>query len=170
MSIGKNKNLYFISALPDEKLRIIFDEVKTSAAPNLNIDMHIGQSHRVMEAADYILLASGTATLEAMLYKKPMVVAYRLSWLTYVIVKMLAKIPYASLPNILAGKQIVPECLQGECTAEIISDELDKYLASEEEVTELRKTFSDMTNKLKKGASEQAANAVLKLIETVPDV
>ena len=112
ISQSKNNNLYFVSGLVNKNSLNCFKEIKNKVVPDLNIDIHVGKTHRVMEAADIIMLASGTATLEAMLFNKPMVVAYRLSWITYFIVRLLATIPYASLPNILAGKKLVSECLQ----------------------------------------------------------
>lgn len=79
ISQRENNNLYFISGLLDKKSLKKFEEIKNRLVPDLNIDICVGKTHRVMEAADIIMLASGTATLEAMLLKKPMVVAYRLS-------------------------------------------------------------------------------------------
>ncbi len=164
ISQSSNNNLYFVSGLVDKKSLICFEEIKNRVVPELNVDMYVGKTHRVMEAADVIILASGTVTLEAMLFKKPMVVVYRLSWATYLIVKLLIKIPYASLPNILAGKRLVAECLQSECTPEIISSELNKLLNSDEQVTQLKKDFAELSKQLRKDADLQAANAVLELI------
>ena len=165
ISQSSNNNLYFVSGLVDKKSLSCFEEIKNRVVPDLKIDMHVGKSHLVMEAADIIMLASGTATLEAMLFKKPMIVAYRFSWATYFIIKLLAKIPYASLPNILAGKKLVPECLQSKCTPEVISSELDKLLNSDEQVEQMKMDFSDLSKQLRKGADLQAANAILELIE-----
>ena len=165
ISQSENNNLYYVSGLVDKKSLDNFQEIKNRVAPDLNIDMNIGKTQRVMEAADIIMLASGTATLEAMLYKKPMIVAYRLSWVTHVIVKLLAKIPYASLPNILAGKRLVPECLQSNCTPEILSSELNKLLKSDEQVEQMKIEFSVLSEQLKMNADLQAANAILEIIE-----
>lgn len=160
-----NQELYFISSFVNEKSLNQFEIIKTKLVPDMKIDMHVAKTHRVMEAADIIMLASGTATLEAMLLKKPMVVAYRLSWPTYVIVKILANIPYAALPNILAGKELVSECLQAECTPEVLSFELEKILNSKEKISELKIKFSELSNQLRRNANVQAANAILELIE-----
>jgi lipid-A-disaccharide synthase len=158
-------NLHFICGLLDQKSFNMFAEVKKQYAPELDVDIHIGKTHRVMEAADIVMLASGTATLEAMLFKKPMIVAYRLSLVTYLLVKLLAKIPYASLPNILAGKKLVPECLQYECTPENLSAELNDLLNSENEIEQLKLEFAGMSKQLRKGANSQAAKAILELME-----
>jgi len=158
-------NLYFISSLIDEKSRNYFSEIKNKVAPDLEISLSVGNTHQIMEAADFIMLASGTATLEAMLYKKPMVVAYKLSFLTHLIVKLLAKIPYASLPNILAGKMLVPECLQSRCSPEILSSELNKLLGSSELANQMRMELAELSGQLRKNADSQAADAIIDLLE-----
>ncbi len=157
-------DLYFISGLVDEKAFNYFIEIKNKVAPDLNVNISVANTHKIMEAADFIMLASGTATLEAMLFKKPMVVAYKLSFLTHLIVKLLAKIPYASLPNILAGKMLVPECLQSRCTPEILSSELNKLLASDEQAEQMKMEFVKLSEQLKKNADLQAADAILELL------
>ena len=165
ISKKSNNQLHFISGLVNEKSLSCFEKIKNELTPGLNIDVYIDKTHSVIEAADIIMLASGTATLEAMLFKKPMIVAYRLSWLTHFIVKLLAKIPYASLPNILAGKIIVPEYLQYECTAENLSSELNSLLNSSEKMEQMKIEFSALSNQLRRGADKQAAKAVIKLLD-----
>ena len=165
LSQRTNPNLYFISGLTDEKTLNKFLEIKNKVAPELDVNININNTHKTMEAADFIMLASGTATLEAMLFKKPMVVAYKLSFLTHLIVKLLAKIPYASLPNILAGKMLVPECLQSRCTPEILSSELNKLLESDEQTKKMKVEFAELSEQLKKNADLQAADAILELLE-----
>jgi lipid-A-disaccharide synthase len=164
LSSNKNNNLHFVSGLINNESKELFQEIKKEVVPNLIIDVHVDKTHRVMESADVIMLASGTATLEAMLFKKPMIVAYRLSWITYLIVKILAKIPYASLPNILAGKRIVPEYLQFECTAENLSSELNKLLESKEYFQQMKNELGKYSQQLRINANERAAKAVLELI------
>ena len=158
-------NLYFISGLVDQKSLNYFKTIKHKIAPSLDVNISIDNTHQIMEAADFIMLASGTATLEAMLFKKPMVVAYKLSFLTYLIVKLLAKISYCSIPNILAGKMLVPECLQSRCTPEILSSELNKLLESEKKVKKMKTEFFELTKELKKKPDIQAADAILELLE-----
>jgi lipid-A-disaccharide synthase len=164
ISKKENDNLHFISGLINEKTLSCFEEIKNEAAPDLDVNIYVDKTHRVMEAADIIMLASGTATLEAMLFKKPMIVAYRLSWLTHLIVKLWAKIPYASLPNILAGRRIVPEYLQYECTAENLSSELNKLLNSDEQVEQMKIEFARLSTQLRRDADKQAAKAVIELL------
>ena len=156
---------FFVSALANEKCLKIFEELRKRNSPNLAVKMYLDNTHRVIESADIILLVSGTVSLEAMLLKKPMIVTYKLSWPTYFIVKLLAKIPYASLPNILAGENIVPECLQFKCKANILASELDKLLNSEKNIKKTISQFTKMSIELRKKANYQAANAILKLVE-----
>ena len=161
----ENDNLLFVSSFVNDKSLKMFKSIKDEVAADLNVEMFVDKTHDVMAASDIIVLASGTATLEAMLFNKPMIVVYRLSWLTYLIVKYLAKIPYASLPNILAGKKIVPEYLQYQCTAENISKALNSLLSSEEKKENMKKEFLGLSEQLRKNADKQAANAVLELIQ-----
>jgi lipid-A-disaccharide synthase len=165
ISKKSNDNLHFVSSLVNEKSLASFERIKNEVIPDLNINVYLDETHKVMEASDIIILASGTATLEAMLFKKPMIVVYKLSWLTHIIVKLLAKIPYASLPNILAGKIIVPEYLQYDCTAENISSELNRFLDSSDKVDLMKIELSKLTKQLRKGANKQAANAIIDLLK-----
>lgn len=143
------------------------DSIQLYAAkyPQLKIQYFIKKSHEVMAASNAILLASGTAALEALLLKKPMVVSYRVSALTYAIVKRLYKLPYVSLPNILAGRELVPELLQEEATTENLTVELSEYFRNTEKAQHLVQTYQFIHKQLKRNASELAAQAVIDLIE-----
>jgi lipid-A-disaccharide synthase len=131
---------------------------------DLNVCLLDGESDLAMTAADVVLLASGTATLEAMLLKKPMVVAYRLAMLTYVIARRLMKAPFFSLPNILAGKKLVPELLQKQVTPMTLAQEVAKFLNDDDERNRLESIFMEQHERLRCDASRQAASAVYKLI------
>ncbi|WP_428239943.1 lipid-A-disaccharide synthase [Gynuella sp.] len=135
----------------------------------LRVTLYDGQSRVVMTAADLVLLASGTAALEAMLLKKPMVVSYILSPLTWFLIKRMAKTQWASLPNILAKRSIVPELLQHEATAEKIADELLAYLENPDRTDQLMDTFKFIHKQLCKDADQVAASAVLKRILSETD-
>jgi len=165
MAQSSHNDLFFVSAFIDEKSYEIFEELKNSIAPDLKIKIYLDKTHRVIESADIILLASGTVSLEAMLLKKPMIVAYKLSWPTYFIIKLLAKIPHAGLPNILAGKEIVPECLQFRCRPKILASELDKLLNSDKNKKKLVSLFTKISFQLRKNADTQAADAILKVLK-----
>ncbi|MWV17674.1 lipid-A-disaccharide synthase [Pseudomonas sp. L-22-4S-12] len=119
-----------------------------------------GQSHEALAACDAVLIASGTATLEALLYKRPMVVAYRVAPLTYRILKRLVKSPYISLPNLLAERMLVPELIQDAATPDALAQALVPLLDNGVEQTQ---GFDVIHRALRQDASQQAADAVLKL-------
>lgn len=129
----------------------------------LPIQLIDGQSHTVMAAADVVLMASGTTTLEAMLLKKPMVVAYKLSRLTYFLVRPLIKIPHFSLPNLLAGERLVPELLQEEVRPEMLGPLLLERLRAGEQSALLAR-FTELHETLRCNASERAAEVLLQMI------
>lgn len=120
-----------------------------------------GQSHRALAACDAVLIASGTATLEALLYKRPMVVAYRLAGLSYWILKRMVKSPYVSLPNLLAQRMLVPELLQDAATPEALVQTLLPLLDNGQAQTQ---GFDDIHRTLRRDASNQAAEGVLALL------
>jgi lipid-A-disaccharide synthase len=128
---------------------------------NLPLTLLDGQSHLALAACDAVLIASGTATLEALLYKRPMVVAYRLSPLTFWILKRMVKSPYISLPNLLAQRLLVPELLQDDATPEALAQTLLPLIDGGEEQT---RGFDAIHRTLRRDASNQAADAVLTLI------
>ena len=119
-----------------------------------------------MTAADVVVLASGTATLEGMLLKKPMVVAYRLSQMSYIIFKFLSQVSHYALPNLLAGKALVPELIQHNATPEKIGKAVLDYFRHPGKVAKLQQEFELIHNTLRKNASQQAADAVIQLAKT----
>ena len=122
-----------------------------------------GNARNAMIASDAILLASGTATLEAMLCKSPMVAAYKLSGLTYKIMQYLYKAPFFTLPNLLAGEKIIPELLQDEVNPQTLSKQLLHYLDSDNQP--LIDRFCSLHETLKQNADKQSAAAILDLID-----
>jgi lipid-A-disaccharide synthase len=128
---------------------------------NLPLTLLDGQSHLALAACDAVLIASGTATLEALLYKRPMVVAYRLAPLTFWILKRMVKSPYISLPNLLAQRLLVPELLQDDATPEALAQTVLPLIDGGDEQT---RGFDEIHRTLRRDASNQAADAVLTLI------
>lgn len=121
-----------------------------------------GNAREAMIASDVILLASGTATLEAMLCKRPMVAAYKLSGLTYKIMQRLYKAPFFTLPNLLAKRKIIPELLQDDVNPQMLSQQLLGFLNSDN--TALIETFTQLHKTLAQEADKASAKAVLDLI------
>lgn len=120
-----------------------------------------GQSQLALQACDAVLIASGTATLEAMLFKRPMVVAYRLAGLTYRILKLMVKSRYFALPNLLAGEALVPEFIQHAATAENLAGAIEQQLVDGSRQTE---RFLELHKHMRLDASSEAAKAVLALL------
>jgi lipid-A-disaccharide synthase len=127
-----------------------------------------GQARTLMIASDVILLASGTATLEAMLAKRPMVVAYRLAPTTYRLVKGLGllKVDRYSLPNVLAGEALVPELMQDACSPGSLADAVLHWLRDATAAQALQPRFLDLHRQLRCDASAQAAEAVVDLVHS----
>ena len=130
--------------------------------------LHIldGDAQRAMIASDVVLLASGTAALEAMLCKRPMVVGHRISGLTYAIVKAfgLLKSAHVSLPNILAGKALIPELLQDDCTVDAVHAALLRWFRDGDAVAALQPEFLGIHETLRRDASARAADAIASLL------
>ena len=124
-----------------------------------------GRSREVMAASDVVLLASGTATLEAMLLKRPMVVGYRLSNLSYKLLSRLVKVPWVTLPNLLAQKGLVPELLQDDATPETLGAAVLERMENTEEREHLQQAFTELHESLRQNADERAAIAISELLE-----
>jgi len=129
---------------------------------NTSAESKIGR--QVMNASNIIALASGTATLEAMLLHRPMVTFYKLHWLTYQIAKLLVKIPYFSLPNIIAGKKVIQELIQSDATPENLAAEIEKLMDIEAAQIQVMQHIT-MHKQLLSGNSEDPVKAVLALVQ-----
>lgn len=151
--------LRFVMPCANSERRAQLEELL--AGRDLPVTLLNGQSHLALAACNAVLIASGTATLEALLYKRPMVVAYRLAPLTFWILKRMVKSPYVSLPNLLAQRLLVPELLQDDATVEALALTLSPLIDGGEEQT---RGFDEIHRTLRLDASNQAADAVLNLI------
>ncbi|MCX8727603.1 lipid-A-disaccharide synthase [Gilliamella sp. B2838] len=160
------RDLHIVVPLANAKRRQEFEQIKAQIAPNLKVQLFDGQAREAMIASNAAILASGTVALECMLAKCPMVVGYKMKAFTFWLAKKLIKTPYVSLPNILAGKAIVPELLQHDCTPENIANHVIPLLESDN--TELKATFLSLHKQIRCNADEQAAQAVLDVLEDSP--
>ncbi|WP_062060600.1 lipid-A-disaccharide synthase [Cellvibrio sp. OA-2007] len=161
--LEQDPNLHFIipAASPDRYRQL---HIEMTDYVDFPIELLNGHSHEAMAAADVVLVASGTVTLEALLLKKPMVVAYKMASLTFKILSWLVKTPWVSLPNLLAQKMLVPELLQDKATPEALSAAVMNYFDNPDEAQALSQTFAEMHIELKRDASARAADAVARLI------
>jgi lipid-A-disaccharide synthase len=158
-------NLEVIVPLANKNRRQQFEELLKDIVDAPSIRLVDGKSREVMASANVVLLASGTAALEAMLLKKPMVVAYKLAPLTYWIAKWLVKVENVSLPNLLAGETLVPEFIQHEATPENLGHAVLAYFKNPKKIENIHQRFNDIHQSLKQNASHKAADAILKLIQ-----
>ena len=138
------------------------------AEQSLPIKVVLGQSRTAMAASDAILIASGTATLEATLLKRPMVVAYKLSPISFFILRRMVKSPYISLPNLLADQEMVPEVLQNDVTPEVLGPLVLSALEDADTRATLAERFSAIYQDLDQNADLKAAQAVAQLISAHP--
>nr|MBP7884570.1 lipid-A-disaccharide synthase [Acinetobacter sp.] len=138
-------------------------KVKIHILENTDAESKIGRM--VMNASDIVALASGTATLEAMLLHRPMVTFYKLNWLTYIIAKFLVKIPYYSLPNIIAGKKVIEELIQADATPQHLAAEIERLMHHETAHIQMMQHLS-MHKQLISGNTEDPVQAILSCLKT----
>jgi len=160
----------FISAAASAKTGRLFQQQIDNAGLGSHVQLETGQVRDVMAAADAVLVASGTATLETMLMQRPMVVAYKIAPLTAWLARAtrILKIDFFSMPNLLAGRELVPEILQEEVTGAALGQALLAQLQDGEERTALLSEFRELGSMLRKSASERGAEAVANLLATRP--
>jgi len=163
--LERHPELRFIVPLVSPAMRALF-EAELGRDSSLPITLVEGRSQEVLAAADLILLASGTATLEAMLLGKPMVAAYRMSRFSYWYARALLHIDRYTLPNLLAGRSLIPEIIQDEVTPEHLGEALLDYLDSPTAVGELKAEFAALSGQLARGADQEAAGAVQALLSS----
>ena len=137
-----------------------------AAHPNLALTITEGKAQVAMTAADAILVKSGTVTLEAALLKKPMVISYKVPWLTGQIMQRQGYLPYVGLPNILAGRFVVPEILQHFATPEALADATLKQLNDDANRATLTEIFTEMHHVLRQNTAQRASEAVAQVLDT----
>lgn len=165
----RRPDIRFVAAMANARVRQSFERSLTVAGVADVVQLFDGRSQDVMAASDAVLLASGTATLEATLVKRPMVVAYRLSWLTSFLLKRLKlfKAPFFAQPNLLAGREIVPEYFDRDVRAEVLGPALLAQLERADRA-DLVQTFTRIHETLRRDASVRAAEAIIHLMNSAP--
>jgi lipid-A-disaccharide synthase len=161
-------DIQFLVPLITRETRAIFEQaIYDDQAKNENpeaglpIQILFGHAHLAMEAADAVIVASGTATLEAALIKRPMVITYRMPALSWQILKRMNYLPYVGLPNILAGRFVVPELLQHDATPEKLAAATLKLISDRAMMDEIRAEFMRIHESLQQNTEEKAAQAIL---------
>lgn len=160
----KRPQIKFITSSINEKCHQELQRIHQTQFPDLPLVFFQGRSHEVMEASDVVLVTSGTATLETMLHKRPMVIAYRMANLTYKLAQYLVKLKFIGIPNLLANEKLVPEFIQDAATPDNMCKALLDYLDHPEKIIALEEKFTQLHQQLRCNASEQAAKAVLKVL------
>ncbi len=153
---------FLVPAVPALRGRI----TELAAASGLGDALTVldGQSHAALAACDVTLIASGTATLEAALFKRPMVIAYNMNWLSWQIMRRKQLQPWVGLPNILSGDFVVPELLQDAATPEAMARETLAWLDAPERCAQLQKRFTDLHHLLRRDTAQLATDAIEKVL------
>lgn len=156
----------FVTPLVNGQTRALF-ETAMSREPGISIQLLHGQSHEAIAAADVVLVASGTATLETALLKRPMVITYRMPRLSAWMMRRRGYLPYVGLPNILAGEFVVPELLQEAATPEALSHELVALYNDATRRQRISERFTHLLQDLKQNTAQKAADAIMPYLEKV---
>ena len=146
-------------------LRPLLEPLVTLHAPGLPLQMIDGASHDALAACDVTLIASGTATLEAALFKRPMVIGYRMHWFSWQLMKRMSYQPWVGLPNILCREYVVPEFLQDACEPAALADAVLAQLHDTAAVERLAVRFTDLHLSLRRNTSRCATDAIAKILE-----
>jgi lipid-A-disaccharide synthase len=159
---------FIVPALPSLKV-----EIENAARANgllNNLQIIEGQSHTVLAACDVTLMASGTATLEAALFKRPMVIAYRMGWLSWQIMRRKKLQPWVGLPNILCRDFVVPELLQDAATPQALAEAVLRWIDARqnepEKIIALEQKFTDLHVELQRDTSQLAAHAIQQVLQS----
>ena len=163
--LEREPSLQFVIPMAGERQDTYFKQLlKENRLDQLPLKIILGQSQKAIAAADAVLVASGTATLEVALLKKPMVIGYRMMWGTWQIARRVVK-PPVGLPNILAGEMIVPELFQYDATGQKLADALWYQLTDETNRRNLHQRFTDMHHSLLRNMAQTSAEAILDVIQ-----
>lgn len=162
----QHPEVQFLVPLITRETRTIFERaLYQDQTQELPVQILFGHAHLAMEAADAIMVASGTATLEAALFKRPMVITYRMPALSWQILKRMSYLPYVGLPNILAQQFVVPELLQRDATPEKLAETLLKLVQDKAGCKKIRSEFMRMHKSLRQNSEEKAAKAILGYLD-----
>ena len=160
--LQEDDSLICVAPMISEKRAAQFNQLKEEIAPDLPVQVIINKTQQVMAASDCLLTASGTVTLEAALIKRPMIICYKFNFVTFIIAKLMVKLQWFSLPNLLANKTLVPELLQQDVCLEKLLPLVKERLYQDQ--SELNQAFIAIHQSLQQNASEKSADAVTNLL------
>jgi len=146
------------------------EEVFSSVTEKAGLDIKIvaGRTYDVIEAADLVIVKSGTGTLETAILEKPMIITYKASLITYLLTRMLIKLPYIGLVNVIAGRKVAPEFLQFDARADLMAEEAVSLLKDTGKIERMKESLRAIKEKLGEGgANEKAAEVVLRFLATI---
>ena len=158
---------FVVPAIPS--LKSLIEQLADEAGVRQQVQIVAGQSHTVLAACDVTLIASGTATLEAALFKRPMVIAYNMNWLSWKIMQRKQLQPWVGLPNILCQEFVVPELLQDAATPAALAEALLQWVEAKtsapEKITAVQQRFMQLHQELRRDTSQLATDAIQKILE-----
>jgi len=161
--VAQDPSIRVLCAPLDARAQAYIESERARWTPGLALVQHPGASRELLCAADCALITSGTTTVEALLAKCPSVVAYRMNWASYLIARALVRTPYIAMANIIAGRELFPEFVQGAAQAAPMADALLGWLSDAERVRALRAHCAALHAEMRRGAADRAAEAVLAL-------
>jgi lipid-A-disaccharide synthase len=166
----RKPDVRFIAPMASARVRASFERSIAALPNSVSITVLDGHAQRALAAADAVIVASGTATLETLLTGRPMVVAYRLSTVTAFLLRTLGlvKVPYFSQPNLLVGRRLVPEFFQEEVSGAALGAAVLKEIEDPQHVSELQQEFRRVHEVLRRGGAERAAAAILECVRGTP--
>lgn len=163
----RDPGLQLVVPMAGDTQRAYFEQlVREAGLQDLPLQILSGRSHEAITAADAVLVASGTATLEVALFKKPMVIGYKMNAASWQVLRLMAYQPWVGLPNILARDFLVPELLQDRATPAALADALWVQLTDDTNRQRLQQRFTDMHHELRRDTAAQGANAVIELLQS----
>lgn len=164
---ARDPALRFIAPMAGARQHALFTElIQEAGLQDVAITLIDGDTHTAIAAADAVLVASGTATLEVALHKKPMVIAYKVIWASWQLMRHMGYLPWIGLPNILAREYLVPELLQDAATPQAIADAVWRQLEDVHGRATLVQRFTEMHHTLLRNSAQESADAVLRIIES----
>jgi lipid-A-disaccharide synthase len=164
---ARDPALRFVAPMAGAKQHALFTElIAANGLQDVAIDLVDDATHTAIAAADAVMVASGTATLEVALHKKPMVIAYKVVWASWQLMRHMGYLPWIGLPNILAREFLVPELLQDAATPQAIADAVWRQLEDTQGRARLVQRFTDMHHSLLRNSAQESADAVMRIIES----